>query len=87
MLKMDIEKSNEKVYSNNYVAIKQREYRSNDPIKYEIHKKMNAVYIKNRFNSEDPEIRNAFREQRKQNNRKYYLKKKAAMLEAAKVSR
>ena len=83
MLKMEVEK----VYSDNYFAIKQREYLANDPIKYEIHKKLNAVYIKNRYNSEDPEIRNVFREQRKQNNRRHYLKKKAALLEAAKVSR
>jgi hypothetical protein len=87
MLNMDIEESNKKVYSNNYFATKQREYRSNDHIMYQIHKKMNLSYLNNRYNSEDPEIRNAFREQRKQNNRKYYLKKKAAMLEAAKVSR
>jgi hypothetical protein len=85
MLNMEIETSNKKVYSNNYFAIKQREYMANDPIKYEIQKKINAVYLKNRYNSEDPEIRNAFREQRKQNNRRYYLKKKA-MLEAAKNS-
>jgi len=84
---MEIEKTNEKVYSTNYFAIKQREYMANDPIKYEIHKKINAVYIKNRYNSENPEIREAFREQRKQNNRRYYLKKKAAMLQAAEVSR
>jgi hypothetical protein len=83
---MEIETSNKKVYSNNYFAIKQREYMANDPIKYEIQKKINAVYLKNRYNSEDPEIRNAFREQSKQNNRRYYLKKKAAMLEAAKNS-
>jgi hypothetical protein len=84
---MEIEESNKKVYSNNYFAIKQREYMANDPIKYAIHKKMNLSYLNNRYNSEDPEIRNAFREERKQNNRRYYLKKKAAMLEAAKVSR
>jgi len=85
MLKMESEKTNEKVYSNSYFATKQREYRANDPIMYEIHKKMNLSYLNNRYNSEDPEIRNAFRLQRKQNNRRYYLKKKA-MLEAAKNS-
>jgi ATP-dependent protease ClpP protease subunit len=57
MLNMEIETSNKKVYSNNYFAIKQREYMANDPIKYEIQKKINAVYLKNRYNSEDPEIR------------------------------
>ena len=31
---MEIETSNKKVYSNNYFAIKQREYMANDPIKY-----------------------------------------------------
>jgi hypothetical protein len=85
MLNMEIETSNKKVYSNNYFATKQREYMANDPIKYEIQKKINAVYIKNRYNSEDPEIRAIFREQRKQINKRYYLKKKA-MLEAAKNS-
>jgi len=82
---MEIEKTNEKTYSDNYFAVKQRQYMSNDPIKYAIHKKMNLVYLNNRYNSEDPEIRNAFREQRKQINRRCYLKKKA-MLEAAKNS-
>lgn len=82
---MEIEKTNEKFYSTNYFATKQREYMANDPIKYAIHKKMNLVYLNNRYNSEDPEIRNAFREQRKQINRRCYLKKKA-MLEAAKNS-
>ena len=82
---MDIEETNEKNYSTNYFAIKQREYRAHDAIKYEIQKKMNAIYIKNRYNSEDPDIRKEFRQQRKENNRRYYLKKKA-MLEAAKNS-
>ena len=79
---MDIEKKN---YSTNYFAIKQREYMARDFIKYEIQKKMNTANLNKRYNSEDPEIRNTFRLQRKENNRRYYLKKKA-MLEASKNS-
>ncbi len=83
---MDIEKTNEKFFSNNYFATKQREY-MNDYFKYAIHKQNVANLTRTKYHSCDDNVREEFREQRKQINRRYYLKKKAAMLEAAKVSR
>ena len=83
---MDIEESNKKVCSNNYFATKQREY-MNDYFKYAIHKQNVVKLNKYKYHCSDDDVKEPFREQRKQINRRYYLKKKAEMLEAAKVSR
>jgi bisphosphoglycerate-dependent phosphoglycerate mutase len=63
-------------YSTNYFTVKNREY-DLDPIKYKI-KKITTVRCNNaRYNHEDEEIKNKFRELRKEQNKRYYAEKKA----------
>lgn len=69
-----------KTYSNNYYASKQREYMS-DNFKYAIHKQNVANLMKSKYNSDDDDVRDAFRLQRKEISRRYYLNKKAKMLQ------
>jgi hypothetical protein len=65
----------ERIYSTNYKTVKGRIYLQ-DPIKYEKSKQISMEYARARYHSEDDEIRNKYRAQRKEWNRKAYLKKK-----------
>ena len=70
-----------KIYSTKYNAVKAREY-NEDSFKYAILKMRNIAFIKNKYNSEDEDIRTEFRKQRAIINKKYYLKKKEEVAEA-----
>jgi hypothetical protein len=69
-------------YSMNYHAVKAREY-NEDGFKYAIAKMRNIAFIKNKYNSEDEEVRNLFRAQRAIINKKYYLKRKEKLAKEA----
>ena len=66
----------ERIYSTNYKTIKARIYLQ-DEVKYEKSKRVSMACARARYHSEDDEIRNKYRAQRKEWNRKAYLKKKA----------
>ena len=65
----------EKVYSTNYKTVQARIYLQ-DPVKYAKSKEISSICSHNRYHSENEEIRTKYRKQRKEWNRKYYLKKK-----------
>ena len=69
----------EKVYSTNYKTIQARIYLQ-DPVKYEKSKKVSSICAYNRYHSENEEIKEKYREQRKEWNRKYYMNKKKESL-------
>ena len=68
-----------KTYSTNYNAVKAREY-NEDSFKYAMLKMRNIAFIKNKYNSEDEDVRNEFRKKRAIINKKYYDKKKEALI-------
>ena len=65
----------ERVYSTNYKTVKGRIYLQ-DEVKYEKSKQISMQYSRARYHSEDDEIRTKYRDQRKEWNRKAYLKRK-----------
>jgi len=75
---------NEYVYSTNYSTVKGREY-LNDPFKYAIARIKHSKYMYDRYNSEDTDIRDEFRRQRKVNNQKAYTNRKLRLEEEAKM--
>ena len=65
----------ERIYSTNYKTVKARIYLQ-DPIKYEKSKQISMECAKARYHSEDEAVRQKYRDQRKEWNRKAYLKRK-----------
>ena len=71
-------------YSNTASAIYQRKYKE-DPFICAIFKIKNVVYMNNRYNSEDEDIKNEYRKQRQENNKRAYLIRKNRLAEEAKI--
>ena len=71
-------------YSNTESAIYQRKYKE-DPFVCAIFKIKNVAYMNKRYNSEDENIKNEYRKQRQENNKRAYLIRKARLTEEAKI--
>ena len=71
-------------YSIKENAIRQR-LNNMDPEKYRLYKQRIAVNLHNRYHSEDPIIREEFRNQRKINNKRAYNIRKERLAEEAKI--
>ena len=71
-------------YSNTANAIYQRKYKE-DPFICAIFKIKNVVYMNKRYNSEDEDIKNEYRMQRKENNKRAYLIRKNRLAEEANI--
>ena len=71
-------------YSTKYHAIYQRKYKE-DPFKSAIQNIRTTANLHNRYHNVDEDIKNTFRKQRQENNKRAYLIKKARLTEEAKI--